>query len=62
VETRFFGESSERSQDLIVLREYKERVLVISRKRIMLCKYEKSTCDEVVGYQNVTRFRGAQVF
>jgi len=36
--------------------------LLINRNKIVICKYEKSTCDVVEGYSPTSKFRAAEIY
>lgn len=44
---------------MIVIKDYKDRALVIGRNRIVICKSENKECDVVEGYEESASFRGA---
>jgi hypothetical protein len=51
VVTKFFqGPREGQFADVIVIRDYKDRALVVGRNRVVLCKAENSECDPVEGY------------
>lgn len=63
VRTNFFdGENSGQFADLIVIKDYKERVLVVSRNKVVLCRPGKEECEEVGGYEKAENFRGAELY
>jgi hypothetical protein len=52
VKTHFFKNPREgQYADVIVIKDYKDRALVIGRNRIVICKAENSECDPVEGYE-----------
>lgn len=48
--------------DMIVIKDYKERALIIGKNKIVLCKLENDFCETVEGYEKMESFRGAQLF
>ena len=47
---------------MIVIKDYKDRALIMGKNKIVLCKLENDFCDNVQGYDKVESFRGAQLF
>lgn len=62
VKTNFFENSNGLFIDLIVIKNYKDRALIIGRNKIVLCRFENAECDKVEGYQKVQTFRGAELY
>lgn len=62
VKTNFFQDGNGQSIDLIVIKNYKERALIIGRNKIVLCRKENKECDRVQGYDKVETFRGAELY
>lgn len=60
--TNFFKDPREgQFADVIVIRDYKDRALIVGRNRVVLCKRENSQCDAVEGYEETGGFRGAEL-
>lgn len=63
VKTHFFeGRSSGQFADLVVIKDYKERVLVVGRSKVVLCRPGREDCEEVSGYDKAENFRGAELY
>jgi|688.fasta_scaffold2474323_1 hypothetical protein len=35
---------------MIVIKDYKQRALIIGKNKIVMCKFENDICDNVDGY------------
>lgn len=60
MQTNLFQNATTTDLD-IILKEYKQRVLIITPSRVVLCKFEKAQCDPVLGYQPNSQLRGAEL-
>lgn len=47
---------------MIVIKDYKDRALIMGKNKIVLCKMENDICDNVQGYDKVESFRGAELY
>jgi hypothetical protein len=60
--TGFFDQKQLKPDDFIVIKDYKERALIISKDKVALCRAENDACDNLSDYEPVSNFRGAEVF
>lgn len=47
---------------MMTLRPYMDKVLIISRDKIIMCSEDMPVCQLIKGYEAVPQFRGADVY